>query len=321
LQASRMLQTRFDILVVNNTVLNTYLDGADVRSGQLGSSHLAGASLTGTDLTGADFSNGGAGPVIFSTTVTVNGQSIALQPELSGANLSGTNFQGANLASMNFEQAKLNNSNLRFADLRQANLTQANLTKADLRSAKLESAILNQANLSNANLTSADLTKATLAPIFLKDVTFVTSSPIHFPPDASYSDFLAILLTQDCPDGTFLISSNGELVPFNAGAFNDLGRSFYNSGRWQDAVYYICAATMRGVQTRGSLGSNYLAGVDMSGADLSSTDLSKTVLEDTIQVDDLTYKLVVNLKGVSYNSFTVWPVTFVPPKPSIPQNR
>jgi hypothetical protein len=93
----------------------------------------------------------------------------------------------------------------------------------------------------------------------------------------------------------------------------DLGRGFYNSGQWQNAVAYICAANMNGVATRGSLGTSYLAGVDLTGADLSSTDLSKTTLEDTVKIDELSYSLRANLEGVTYNSFTVWPLNFVPP--------
>ena len=94
---------------------------------------------------------------------------------------------------------------------------------------------------------------------------------------------------------------------------SDVGRSFYNSGQWQNAVSYICAANMSGVTTRGTLGSAYLAGVDLSGADLSSTDLSKTTLVDTVKLDDLSYTLQANLTGATYNAFTIWPLDFIPP--------
>ncbi len=167
--------------------------------------------------------------------------------------------------------------------------------------------------LTQANLIGADLTDASLSVALVDRTQFVSTTPIDFPPDLTYAELVSFLYTEDCPSGYFLIKSGNVLSPGTINITVDLGRSFYNSGQWQDAVSYICAANMTRVTTRGTLASAYLAGVDLTDADLSSTDLSKATLVDTVKLDDLSYSLQANLAGVTYNAFTVWPLDFVPP--------
>jgi 16S rRNA A1518/A1519 N6-dimethyltransferase RsmA/KsgA/DIM1 with predicted DNA glycosylase/AP lyase activity len=57
-----------------------------------------------------------------------------------------------------------------------------------------------------------------------------------------------------------------------------------------------------------------VAGLNLQGADLSSTDISKMIFEETIMVGNIPYKLSADLRGVVYDSFTIWPPGFTPPK-------
>ncbi len=189
---------------------------------------------------------------------------VTLQPSLAGANLDGANFQGARLIGVNLQRANLNNANFRYADLRESDFSQADMVGADLRASNLQKVRLANADLTQANLIGADLTDASLSVALVDRTQFVSVTPIDFPPDLTYAELVSFLYTEDCPSGYFLIKSGNVLSPGTINITVDLGRSFYNSGQWQDAVSYICAANMTRVTTRGTLASAYLAGVDLS---------------------------------------------------------
>jgi uncharacterized protein YjbI with pentapeptide repeats len=288
-----------------------------LHQSRLGSSYLAGSSLAGTDLSSAEFTRGPSGPVTFVANVDLDGESVTLQPSLAGANLDSANFQGARLVGVNLQRANLRNTNFRYADLHSSDFSQADLAGADLRASNLQNTKLSNADLTETNLIGADLIGADLSLAIIDGTQFASVTSVDFPPDLTFSELVTYLYTMDCPSGYFLIASGNVLNPATIDITSDVGRSFYNSGQWQDAISYICAANMSGVTTRGTFGSSYLAGVDMSEADLNSTDLSKTTLVDTVKINDLSYALQAYLAGATYNSFTIWPVDFVPPaKPS-----
>jgi uncharacterized protein YjbI with pentapeptide repeats len=317
-----LIDARFDVYSQAGNLLPTNLDGSVLRNAKLAGSFLAGASLAGADLSQADFSEDGSGPVVFASDRVINGQSVSLQADLAGANLSGANFRAADLSSANLEAADLSQANLRFAILRDANLNRVNLSLADMRSAILQGATLQQADLSGANLTGADLTRADLTDAIFGNTFFVSDVPVDFPGDMTYRDFLANLSNQDCVDGTFLLQEDGTLAPSVLSVTDNLGRRFYNSGAWRNAVSYLCAADFSGATLRNlEPVSLYWAGVDLSQADLRFMNLREAVLEDVIQVDGLEYPLEADLTGVTYDlEFTTWPPDFVPP-PNTPREE
>ena len=94
----------------------------------------------------------------------VNGYTIRLNAQLTGANLYGANLTGANLTGANLEDA-----NLTVATLTDANLTRGNLEGANLTVANLTDANLTDANLTDANLTGANLTRANLFAAIMPD--------------------------------------------------------------------------------------------------------------------------------------------------------
>jgi uncharacterized protein YjbI with pentapeptide repeats len=302
--------------------LPTNLDGSVLRNAKLAGSFLAGASLAGADLSQADFSEDGSGPVVFAADREINGQLVSLRADLAGANLSGANFRAADLSSANLEAADLSQANLRFAILRQANLNRVNLSLADMRSAIMQDATLQQANLSGVNLTGANLTRADLSDVIFENTDFVSNVPVDFPGDMTYRDFLASLSNQDCVDGTFLLREDGTLAPTSLSVTDNLGRRFYNSGAWRNAVSYLCAADFSEATLRNLEPIRlYWAGVDLSQADLRFMNLREAVLEDVIQVDGMEYPLEADLTEVTYDlEFTTWPPNFVPP-PNTPREE
>jgi uncharacterized protein YjbI with pentapeptide repeats len=176
----------------------------------------------------------------------------------------------------------------------------------------MTSADLSFVNMAGANLSSTDLTRGRF-----NNTTLVSISPISFPVDLSYEDFIATLSNLDCLNGTFLTIAEEEIVPVQADLSEDLGREFFDSGQWRNAVLYICAADMSNIFIRGRITNPvYAAGVNFSGADLRSTDLSTVTFEDAITVVGLPYTLSANLDEIIYDRFTIWPPNFVPPNPT-----
>ena len=275
---------------------------------------MAGGTFNGADLSGANFSHGESGPVRFTDTLEENGELITLEATLSGANLSRANFQAAGLSSINLDSANLSRSNFRFADLRNAFLGQANLSSSDLRSANLADADLSQANLEEANLSGADLTRTDLTNADVTNAIFISTAPVDYPNDLTYEQFVSSFLASDCINGTYLLLSNGDLIESMQDVTINLGRRFYNSGDWRRAVLYICAADLSEATLHELVPAEHnLAGVNLRAADLRFVDLSRAILEDFIQVNELSYFLEADMRGIVYNNFTSWPFGFTPP--------
>jgi len=262
----------------------------------------------------ADFSQGGSGLVVFSDTILVNGVETTITAKLAGANLSGTNFQAASLANADLQSANLSEANLRFADLRKADLSRAHLANADLRSSFLQEANLMQADLTGANLIGANLSLADLSDVNFENTSFVSVNPIDFAGDMQYRDFLTTLFGSDCLDGVFILKVGESLEASTQDLADSLGRRFYNSGAWRNAVMYICAANLSGAKLRSETPYRmYVPGVDFSGADLRFMNLSQATFSDIIQVEELPFNLEADLTGITYNEFTGWPQGFAPP--------
>jgi uncharacterized protein YjbI with pentapeptide repeats len=154
--------------------------------------------------------------------------------------------------------------------------------------------------------------------VLLQDTQFFSLDNFGgFPPGLSYAGLLSFLSTEDCLFGTFLIETDGDLDFSENDIAADLGRTFYTSGEWRDAVAFLCTARLSGVQVRGDFGQTSLAGIDLSGADLAFSDLSRVNFEETVQVNGETFTLRADLSDVYYNEFTTWPPGFEPP-PSAP---
>jgi uncharacterized protein YjbI with pentapeptide repeats len=131
---------------------------------------------------------------------------------------------------------------------------------------------------------------------------------------------LKFLFDSNCTNGTFLVTTDGSVLPVETGFKQDLGRGFFLRGVWRNAALYICTADLSKTIWRGrgkSQPAVYLAGVDMNGADLRFTDLSRVTFEDKLKAGNVEYVLSANLNGVTYNSFTNWPVNFLPPATAI----
>ena len=78
---------------------------------------------------------------------------------------------------------------------------------------------------------------------------------------------------------------------------------------------YICGADLSYISLKGRKTRVVsVAGLNLHGADLSSTDVSNMIFEETILVNNIQYKLSADLSGVIYDSFTIWPPGFTPPK-------
>ena len=109
---------------IKDTLVEAYLEGANLRGADLEGAYLRGANLRDADLAGAN---------------------------LRGANLRDAYLRGANLRGADLADANLRGANLRGADLVGANLRGANLRGADLVGA----------NLRGANLRGADYSEYT----------------------------------------------------------------------------------------------------------------------------------------------------------------
>ena len=108
---------------IKDTLVEAYLEGADLIGADLRNANLRGANLRdaylrGADLRGADLKGA----------------------DLRGADLKGADLEGANLEGANLEGAYLEGADLIGADLRNANLRGANLRDAYLRGANLRDA-------------------------------------------------------------------------------------------------------------------------------------------------------------------------------------
>jgi uncharacterized protein YjbI with pentapeptide repeats len=266
----------------------------------------------------ADFSQGSSEPVVFSDVREVNGTETTITAKLAGANLTGANFQSASLAQADLQLANLSDANLRYADLRQSNLSQANLAEADMRSAFLQEANLTQADMTSANLVGANLSLADASGVIFDGTSFVSTLPINFAGDLSYRNFLEMLFSSDCLDGTFLLKLGEAIEASPQNISDNLGRRFYNSGAWRDAVMYICTADLSGVKMRDENPYDlYVPGVDFSDADLRFMNLSRATFSDIIQIEGLPFNLEADLTDITHNEFTNWPAGFTPPPSSV----
>ena len=158
---------------IKDTLVEAYLEGANLRGADLEGAYLRGANLRDADLAGAN---------------------------LRGANLEGANLRGADLAG-----AYLRGANLRDADLAGANLRGANLRDAYLRGANLRGADLADANLRGANLRGADLVGANLRGANLRGADLVGANLRGANlRGADYSEYTSFLSSQ-CPiEGSFI---------------------------------------------------------------------------------------------------------------------
>jgi len=93
----------------------------------------------------------------------VNGQVIAEQLNLHGADLSGLDLSGLNLSGANLHGAKLLGADLTGTSLAGANLSQADLSEAILKGCDLSSANLSESCICDADATEASFRKANLA--------------------------------------------------------------------------------------------------------------------------------------------------------------
>ena len=149
---------------------------------------------------------------------------------------------------------------------------------------------------------------------------FISSTDVDFSGDLSYRDFAEWLLSAECINGTFLLRSEGDLVPSTIDLTDNIGRRFYDSGEWREAAIYLCPVNLNGVIMRDTEAWRlYLPGVSLANADLRFMNFSATTFEDFIQANGLGYLLRADLSGITYNEFTEWPFGISPPASS-PRN-
>jgi uncharacterized protein YjbI with pentapeptide repeats len=251
--------------------------------------------------------------------VQVNGQGVQIQAKLVGTNFSKASFPAAKLTGFDLSGTNLSGANFRGADLRNADLSQVNLNRADLRAANLQGANLDETDLSGANLVGANLSNTSLINVIMRSARLVSRTPVSFPADLKFGDFLSYLFNRDCSNGLFLVADPDtrrvEEVPVNVS--RDLGRAFYDSGDWRNAALYICSADLSRTTLSGTRAREAnIAGISLRGADLTSADFSDLVFEETISVGGLPYLLQADLTGVKYDNFTIWPPGFTPPPPA-----
>jgi len=149
----------------------------------------------------------------------------------------------------------------------------------------------------------------------VKDALFVSKTEVAFPVDMNYEQFITFLSAQDCTNGNFLIPEDGKLVEEKSNITGeDIGRLFFDSGNWRNAVLYICPAQLQNAILRGKFKNRInMAGVDFTGADLRSVDLSNFNFKDIFEFGDSLYVISADLTDIIYNEFTIWPDSFVPP--------
>jgi uncharacterized protein YjbI with pentapeptide repeats len=256
------------------------------------------------------------------------------QSDLRGSQLDSIDLQNADLSMADFRFSIMQGANLSRTNLHQANLSEVVLDDvifdfADLSEANLSGASIINASLVNANLTGtvlagADLTAAILDNAIMAGTIFVLDLPVLLYKTGSltYQDFFNLLKDSGCPDGIFLVQSEpqGTVEPVLVNFERDSGVNLYSSRVYQDAVAYLCLASLNSAKLRSLEGHPYyFPGVDLSGSDLSSSDLSQAVLEQVLSGDGWRYSLVANLEGIEYNIFTQWPLGFSPP-PSTTQS-
>src|SRR5471030_961956 len=209
------------------------LNGAKLIGAKLIGANLNGAKLTGADLTGTDLS-----------------EADLLRAKLIGAKLIGANLNGANLNGTNLLRANLSGANLSGASLFIANLAGANLNGADLSNISQEWALLWLLNwdsawldayLNHINnpesgslLTMMDSIDEQYADVklrmarelmtLLQNTTADTSSValplmdiLSKPPYTDEADIAAWL---DTVCTTYIDRNNGQVLPWNAGIFN-----------------------------------------------------------------------------------------------------
>ena len=134
---------------IKDTLVEAYLEGANLRGADLEGAYLAGANLRGANLRGADLEG-----------AYLRGANLR-DADLAGANLRGADLRGADLRDANLEGADLAGANLAGANLRDADLRGADLAGANLRGANLRVAYLRDANLECADLAGADYSEYT----------------------------------------------------------------------------------------------------------------------------------------------------------------
>src|SRR5471030_821839 len=209
-------------------LLRAKLSGAKLIGANLNGANLDGADLTGADLSEADL----------------------LRAKLIGAKLIGANLNGANLNGTNLLRANLSGANLSGASLFIANLAGANLNGADLSNISQEWALLWLLNwdsawldayLNHINnpesgslLTMMDSIDEQYADVklrmarelmtLLQNTTADTSSValplmdiLSKPPYTDEADIAAWL---DTVCTTYIDRNNGQVLPWNAGIFN-----------------------------------------------------------------------------------------------------
>jgi uncharacterized protein YjbI with pentapeptide repeats len=131
------------------------LQGALLRGAQLQGGSLPRAALQGVDLTQAQLQEANL------VGAQLNG-AVLRDAQLQGANLStavlhGTNLAGAHLQGANLRNAQLQGADLSAAALQGADLSDAQLDGATLRGAHLQGALLQGATIGTADLTDAHL--------------------------------------------------------------------------------------------------------------------------------------------------------------------
>jgi uncharacterized protein YjbI with pentapeptide repeats len=170
---------------VFNSVVGSFLGGANLRGAYLRSANLRSANLCGANLRGADLRDANLHGANLGS-VNLGGADLRgtylrdadlRDADLRYANLRGANFWGADLDSANLTdadlgRADLGRTNLSGANLARTNLRGVNLSGANLSGANLSGANLRGANLRNADLSEADLNDADLSDTHLSDRTF-----------------------------------------------------------------------------------------------------------------------------------------------------
>src|SRR5476649_2494168 len=234
------------------------LSEADLLRAKLIGAKLIGANLNGANLNGADLLRANLSGASLSKAklnranlreAKLNRASLS-EADLSEADLSGADLSGANLNRTNLREAKLNGANLHGASLFIANLAGANLNGADLSNISQEWALLWLPNwdsawldayLNHINnpesgslLTMMDSIDEQYADVklrmarelmtLLQNTTADTSSValplmdiLSKPPYTDEADIAAWL---DTVCTTYIDRNNGQVLPWNAGIFN-----------------------------------------------------------------------------------------------------
>lgn len=137
-------ELRVENWLIDGSLANIYLAGANLRGAELDEAFLEGAKLLNANLSGATLGN-----------------ACLVRTILVGANLQDAYMEEAIMQDANLEQANLTGAILEAADLSRANLWRARLQDAHLRGCRFTGANLQYANLEGARyLTDTQLQQA-----------------------------------------------------------------------------------------------------------------------------------------------------------------